>query len=160
MFNNRCNHLIIIWSRLRVFRIYMHETLGQSHYQQPGVILSPDSFVHRRQAVSVSKIQMSAALNQHLDTFCWKAWLHGHREWSLWRRTGVGGYKEKWTSMNFTLSLPQRMKPCTSSEMSFPQREHTDRVVANSPPLSGSWKFGSRPLSRTFAIFSIVPVWM
>lgn len=30
----------------------------------------------------------------------------------------------------------------------------------NSPPLSGSWKFGSKPFSRTLLIFSIDPVWM
>lgn len=82
------NNLIIILSYLSVFVICMHVTLIQSPYQQPSVIVSPNSFVHRCQAISVSKIQMSTALNQHLDTFYRKARLHSHRERGLWPTEG------------------------------------------------------------------------
>lgn len=47
----------------------MYVTLIQSPYQQPSVIVSPNSFVHRCEAISAPKVQMSAALNKQPDAF-------------------------------------------------------------------------------------------
>ncbi len=140
----------------------------QSPYQQPSVIVSPNSFVHRCQAVSVSKIQMSAALNQHPDALRGQAWLHSHRERGLWsteegRGQGLGCENPSSdtqkdfhiiTQYDFREWIYMPLKKCNL------HCKRTHRAVTNSPPLSGSWKFGSRPFSRTFAILSTVPVWM
>lgn len=108
----------------------MHETLRQSHYQQPSVILSSDSFVHRRQAVSVSKIQMSTALNQHLDTLCWKAGLHGHREWSLCEgRHEEGGIKKSEQSSFTSFYFGNVISPARTHKQSCRKLTSTIRVM-------------------------------
>ena len=61
----------------------MYATLIQSPHHQPGVIVSPNSFVHRCEAVSASKVQMSAALNQQPDALHLQARLHSHSERGL-----------------------------------------------------------------------------
>lgn len=151
-----------------------------SPYHQPSVIVSPDSFVHRCHAISASEVQMSAALNQHPDALHRQAWLHSHRERGLWPTEGdrvqEGWQEERWKwkstlrySQYFTSSfniikIIIYLKAKNQFIYLFKNLISKVRVymgvVANSPPLSGSWKFGSRPLSRTFAIFSNAPVWM
>lgn len=77
------------------------------------MIVSPNSFVHRCQAISASKVQMSAALNQQPDALHRQARLHRHRERGLWPTEGDGGQEgwqvERWkwksTLIDFILSL-------------------------------------------------------
>lgn len=53
-------------------------------YQQPSMIVSPNSFVQRSETVSVSEIQVGSSLDQHLDPLHQQAGLHSHSERSLW----------------------------------------------------------------------------
>lgn len=62
----------------------MDAALIYSLYQQPSMIVSPNSFVQCSETVSVSEIQVSSSLDQHLDPLHQQAGLHSHREWSLW----------------------------------------------------------------------------
>lgn len=48
------------------------------------MIVSPNSFVQGRHAVSASEVQVSAALNQDPDALHRQARLHGHSEGGFW----------------------------------------------------------------------------
>lgn len=157
-----CNTFVIILSKLEC--VCKHVILMRSSYQEPSVIVRPYSFVQRSKTFSVSKIQMSAALNQHPDAFHRQAWLHSHRQGGLWphrrwcRSGRIAGRKVK---LKFTLTEFHINQKTLLQEWShIPlQKCNFHSGSTNSPPLSGSWKFGSRPFSRTFAILSTVPAW-
>lgn len=90
-----------MWVCVSLYYLYNHSVqlvcvckyviLIQSPYQQPSMIVRPNSFVQCCKTFSVSKIQMSAALNQHPDAFHRQAWLHSHREGGLWPTQGGAG---------------------------------------------------------------------
>lgn len=60
-----------------------HGTLIQGSHHERGVIMGPNSFVHRCEAVSVPEVQMSATQDQQSDALHRQAGLHGHAQRGL-----------------------------------------------------------------------------